>query len=67
MHIVKTDVQKHVSIRATPDCVQLQVHIFIRVQFIVPFMVPVRPGLNVCWLIKDRLRRGYKAQLLPST
>ena len=23
------------------------------------------PGLNVCWLIKDRLRCGYKAQLLP--
>ena len=21
------------------------------------------PGLNVCWLIKDRLRRSYKAQL----
>ena len=40
MHIVKTDVQKHASIHATPDCVQLQVHIFIRVQFIVQFMVP---------------------------
>ena len=23
------------------------------------------PGLNVCWLIKDRLRRGYKAAQLP--
>ena len=25
------------------------------------------PGLNVCWLIKDRLRRSYKAQLPPPT
>ena len=24
------------------------------------------PGMNVCWLIKDRLRRGYKAQLPAS-
>ena len=25
------------------------------------------PGLNVCWLIKDRLRCSYKAQLPPPT
>ena len=25
------------------------------------------PGLNMCWLIKDRLRRNYKAQLPPPT
>ena len=25
------------------------------------------PGLNVCWLIKDGLRRSYKAQLPPPT
>ena len=51
---------------ATPD--YLQVHIFIRVQFIVRswyrYIEAGHAGLSVCWLIKDRLRRGYKAQLL---
>ena len=26
---------------ATPDCLQVHIHVFIRVQFTVPFMVPV--------------------------
>ena len=46
----------------------LQVHIFLRVQLIhCPFQVTGTsrsgPGLNVCWLIKDRLRSGYEAQV----
>ena len=42
---------------ATPD--YIQVHIFIRVQFVQGTRTSRSgPGLNVCWLIKDRLRRG---------
>ena len=30
-------------------------------------LVVAGQGLNVCWLITDRMRRGYKAQLPPPT
>ena len=57
---------------ATPDYLQVRIYVYTST-----FHSPVHgtvtsrsgPGLNVCWLVKDldRLRRGYKAQLLPST
>ena len=61
----------HVYLRRVCYARLLTSTIFIRVQFInaVQGTGTSRsgPGLNVCWLIKDRLRRGYKAQLPPCT